>query len=658
MLNKNTRIHFLIIFFFIHASVFAAKSNLFQKISPRIANYKIQVKLDPEEKSLDGRQILEWTNTSDAAVSELQFHLYMNAFKNSHSTYMQEASPARRKRPVDTWGFIRIDTLLIADGTALTSQIQFIHPDDSNFPDETVIRVPLPAPVAPQDTIKLEFLFYVKLPKIIARTGYAGDFFMVAQWFPKIGVLENGRWNCHQFHLHSEFFADFGTYEVSITVPENFVVGATADSPKTVKNQDNTKTLNFSAFDIHDFAWTASPNFQVFNDTYQSKFDKQIVLNCYLLPGHTHLVGRHIQPVKGALQWAEEWIGEYPYSHLSFMSPPMAGFSAGGMEYPTFFTVGAAGFLPAGIRITELIAVHEFSHNYWYGMVATNEFEEPWLDEGFTSYSEVKAMEAIYGSEANIIDWLGIKLDVRALQKISYLTRPDGDPIVQSAWQFAPGAYGSTVYNKASLMLLTFENLIGEEKMRQIIQTYFEHWKFKHPKTGDFFQIVSEVTGQDWNWYFDQLLYGTGSVDYAVTSLQYAQLDTNEIIVTETTNDSGIFNSVTTDSSVLFHAKFESAILVERLGDIKMPVNILIKFNDGQEVWKNWDGQSKWQRFKFRGPNYVVSAEIDPKKQILLDVNFANNSRTSEFQTAGINRVWLKIVFWIQNALLLVSSLG
>ncbi|HLL96887.1 MAG TPA: hypothetical protein VK404_18075, partial [Spirosoma sp.] len=203
-------------------------------LSPRLANYQIDVTLDADTKKLTGRETLTWRNASTDVIQELQFHLYLNAFRNDKSTFMRESGGQLRGDQIDrtgdegTYGSIDITSMNVRGGPSLT--YQFFQPDDNNRDDRTVIRVPLSKPLGPGETIVLDIRFRAKLPKIFARTGFSRDYFLVGQWFPKIGVYESagtryakqGQWNCHQFHAHSEFYADYGVYDVNITTPKAY----------------------------------------------------------------------------------------------------------------------------------------------------------------------------------------------------------------------------------------------------------------------------------------------------------------------------------------------------------------------------------------------------------------------------------------------------
>ncbi|MBN2088285.1 M1 family metallopeptidase [candidate division KSB1 bacterium] len=663
------------IFFLLMLSIFAFKTLAADDViffdpplSPRIANYKIDVELDPVKKTLNASEILRWHNKSTASTNELQFHLYMNAFKNTASTFMREGRMLQQKKKVEEWGYIQIDTIRIVNGADLSNLTEFIQPDDENSHDETVLRVPLEKSIKPGEEIQLKIVFKVKLPKVSQRTGFSNNFFLVAQWFPKIGVFENGVWNCHQFHRNSEFFADFGVYDVAITLPKEFTVGATGKQVDLVDVDAKTKKVVFHAEDVHDFAWTAMPDFKVHLDQYKST-----KLQFYHLPWHAHQIDRHVESVKGALTFVEDWFGEYPYSTLSFLSPPVKGGGASGMEYPTFFTCGTAAFLPAGIRFTEMVTIHECTHNYWYGMVASNEFEEPWLDEGINSYTEIKIMDQLFGREASLIDFLGIKIGERAYQKMSYIALPSLDQIVRPAWKFAPGAYGMQSYARPALVLLTLENLLGEELMKKVLHTYFQEWKFKHPKTPDFINVVNKVTGENWDWFFNQTLFTPEIVDYTISAISYETIKIHQgygfslsidadSVQADSLKELDTLATKMTDSTDNKKSEekkqYRSRVMVQRKGGAIMPIDILVEFENGMKRVETWDGQAKWRRFEYVDSTYVVSAQVDPEQKLLIDVDINNNSYLLKPSKAGLNRFWSKIVFWVQNALLLVGTLG
>ncbi|MBO0799616.1 MAG: M1 family metallopeptidase, partial [Blastocatellia bacterium] len=403
-----------------------------------IASYKIDVKLKLDEKGrpkdLMGRERLIWLNDSPDIINDLQFHLYLNAFKNEKSTFLRESGGQLRGDRIERgeWGWIDVNELKIDGGDDLTAKIEFIHPDDDNADDQSVIRVPLAKPINPGEKITLDIKFTAKLPRVFARTGYWGQFALVGQWFPKIGVWESvgerrravAGWNCHQFHANSEFYADFGNYDVTITVPAIYrgKIGATGKMEAETVNSDGTVSYNFSQTNVHDFAWTIDPNYLVV--TRQFKADEQVneseinewarrlelnqdqirlkdvAVTLLIQPEHRGQIDRHFAAAFNAIKYFGLWYGKYPYATLTIVDPPYNGGGAAGMEYPTFITAGTSWW-PGRDQNPEEVVVHEFGHQFWQGMVASNEFEESWLDEGFNTYSTAKVLKQAYG--ANLI---------------------------------------------------------------------------------------------------------------------------------------------------------------------------------------------------------------------------------------------------------------
>jgi hypothetical protein len=619
-----------------------------EPLSPRIANYVISVSLDAEDKILEGKQTLVWTNPSDDRIVELQFHLYLNAFKNSQSTFMKSSGGQLRgfEMSGEGWGWIDVTHMRVRNGEDLTSKIEFIQPDDGNEDDRTVFRVLLEKPILPRESVTLDLEFKAKLPTIFARTGYHKDFFMVAQWFPKIGVYEpagmryatKGRWNCHQFHANTEFYADYGTYDVSITLPKKFVVGGTGVQQSETLNEDGSKTLLYRAEDVHDFAWTAFPDFTVVEDEW-----KHVTIKLLLSPGHTQYAARYLHSAKVALDYFDRWVGKYPYPNLTIVDPPVGALGAGGMEYPTLITGGSFWGLPEGLRVVEGVTIHEFGHQYWYGLVANNEFEEAWLDEGINQYYETRIMDETYGEKTSVINLAGFRVGDFENARASYrgMKNPKIAPTFLNAWEYKAGGYGSLTYSKSATFLTTLERMIGRSVMDETMQTFFQRWQFRHPSSRDFITVVNEVVrkhhgerfGQDMDWFFDQALYGTDVCDYELTSISNSRVRA----LKDTTSEARM-------------AEYESRVLVSRRGEVKMPVDVLVGFEDGTEKREHWDGQSRWKDFRYRGTSKIVWAKVDPDFTLALDVNYLNNSKTTKPQRTAVWKYTIKFLFWVQNA--------
>lgn len=622
------------------AKASAAGEAIEKRLSTRVVAYAIDAKLDPEKHKITATESLTYHNLTGQPQQTFPFHLYLNAFQ-PQSTFMSET---RRNNPEYEWkpehfGAIRITQLEVAGMGDLTNQIEFIHPDDDNALDHTVIQVKLPNPIAPGADVQFKISFEDQMPKVVARTGYVRDFFMVGQWFPKVGAWWKGAWNCHQFHENSEFFADFGTFNVKITLPQNEVVGAGGDLVSSTNNSDGTKTLAFHSEDVHDFSWTASPSFHLIEDSWTGSAGK---VNIHLLmsPGNMRSAPRYLQALKGTLTLFDKWIGPYPYDRITVVDPPHGAFNAGGMEYPTLITADTTWNMPKGALLPELVVEHEFGHQYWYGMVATNEFEEAWLDEGINSYVEAKIMDALYGKDTSMLNFPFLQLGEDWGQHDSYVSLPDTDPITRFAWKYYNGqAYGGITYGKTATVLLTLEKIIGEGTLRQALHTYFLRYRFTHPTGEDFLKTIEEVSGRDLRWYFDQAVYGTNILDYEILNAH---------------SDPVKWYESPAEAAKSGDTGYRTFVTVHRKGDFVFPVDLAVRFHNGETIRERWDGRDRWVRYVYDRKSKLDSAEIDSEHTVWLDRNFYNNSYVVEPDTRAsrkLSHIWIFLSEWLSQLL-------
>ena len=618
-------------------------------LAVRVVAYQIEARLQPNEKTLDATEVLTYRNLTGQPLQTFPFHLYLNAFQ-PQSTFMTEVrlSGTRGTAPESSWdpkhyGAIEVKSFEVVGMGDLTRRLEFTQPDDGNKNDHTVFQVQLPRPVMPGADVVFKVAFHDQLPEVLFRTGYKRDFFMVAQWFPKVGVWWHGAWNCHQFHATTEFFADFGTFEVKTTVPENYILGATGEQVASVSNPDGTKTVTWHAEDIHDFAWTASPKFRLVEDSWTGSVGK-VKIHLLMSPGHLNQTGRYLHSLKGALEYFDRNYGPYAYDRITVVDPPHGAGDAGGMEYPTLITGGSTWWEPSGLRVTEATIVHEFGHQYWYGTVATNEFEEAWLDEGINSYSELKVMDALYGGGRSLIDFWGLTADDSGLQRLSYLTFSDTDPIARFAYQYMNmGAYGAVTYGKTATTLLTLEGIVGEDTLRRALRTYFMRYRFAHPTGADFLRTIEEVSGRDLSWYYNQAVYGTCLLDYEVLRIRSDRID-------------WYLKNPPPDKKG--QTLYRDTVLVHRKGDFIMPVEVQMKFDNGEIVHEKWDGRDRWIRWSYDKRARIVSAEIDPDHKVGLDQDFFNNSRTAAANRAATRKIATYWLFVTQLAAQLLAWFG
>ena len=425
-------------------------------------DYRIEARLDdPAEMRLTGRETVSWTNRSGEAVSDAWFHLYHNAYSNNRSTHLVEAKGKLRGVEMkEGWGWQRVTSVAVARrGTQSTSgrhedvtaTLRYRRPDDGNEDDRTVFSVDLPFAVGSGETLEIVVEWEAQIPRVRRRTGYKDDFLLMAHWFPKLGVYEVGRgWNCHQFHMNSEFFANYGTYEVTLDLPseyagkvfgsgkktnddersDRYVVTFTAPSPADQARTDATGRSPL----VHGFAWTADTRFEKTTQGFDPRdwrerypdqvahaeailgedFDlsmRNVDVTALIHPERSGQTQRHIDATMAALFFYGLWWGEYPYELVTVVDPPWGGRAAGGMEYPTLFTCGTRLFTEKEMYTPESVTVHEAGHQFWYGLVGNNEFEAAWLDEGFNSYTDSEVLKIVYGDRHGTTSYASVPVN-------------------------------------------------------------------------------------------------------------------------------------------------------------------------------------------------------------------------------------------------------
>lgn len=580
-----------------------------------VASYQIRVTLDPAAKTLRGHEALTYLNVSKDALPVLPFHLYLNAFRDSTSTFMREGGGMLRSDRFDPNhpGWIEVDAAR-QDGRDLNKSF-----DD----DRTVMTLTLPSPLQPGAQAVIEFDFRAQLPRVFARTGFwDNDFFMVGQWFPKIAVYDDLGWHSWPFHANAEFFADFGAYDVDVTVPKSFVVGATGTLQRT-QNEGDWKTESYHAEDVIDFAWTASPHYKT-----ATRRSGKVDITLLYQPENQQYVERYLRATEQALEAYGQWYYPYPYPRITVVDPPSAASGASGMEYPMLVTggVGAIGIpeIPgATVREAEVVVLHEVGHEWFYATVATNEAEEPWLDEGFTDFSTVEAATRYYGSRTSMIDAGVAGLGYGDMRRLEYLVMPRVSTYGK-AWDFGSIEYGVAAYSKPDVVLSTLKNILGAGTFDRVIKTYAERYRFKHPRTEDFIAVAQELSGQNLKWFFDQAVYGRGVLDYAVESANTRRADSRT---------------------------FHSEVVLARKGEVKFPVDVLVAFGDGTTRRQVWDGQAVSQTLTFDTPAPLAYAALDPDKKFTMEVNTVDNSLTVQPQVAPLMRFATRWLFWMQAIL-------
>ncbi len=639
--------------------------------SPRNASYTIAARLDAAARTLDGHQVLRWRNVQARSTDRLFFHLYWNAWRNDQSTWMREDRYRGRSDLKDDigdgdWGFQQIESIRLLEDSGgpldLTGRSAFVAPDDGNDADRTLLRVDLPRQVAPGETIEVEIDWRARVPRTVARTGFRGEFFLIAHWFPQVAVYEPEGWRPHQFHSATEFFSDYGVYDVRLTLPGRFVVGATGREVGTRELDDGMVRHRFVQEDVHTFAWTASPDFLVFEDRFESPGLPPVDLRLLLQPHHRRQRERHFAAAKAALERYGNWFGPYPFAHLTLVDPAY-GSGAGGMEYPTFFTCGTRLFNPLGSGRPEYVTIHETGHQFWYGVVGSNEVEHAWIDEGFDSFADARVYDEVYGRpyytkryfrppgfEAGdaffprLFEELPLSREIYGNRLERARSAAESDLPGRPTWRLHPETAAGISYSWTAAWLHTLERYLGWENLQPILAAFYQRYRFAHPRPDDFFALAAELAGQDLEWFFDQVVRQDHDFDYAIESVESRETAPRGLVDAP--------GGPVPAAAVEEPRTYRNEVVVRRLGSGTFPVDVRMVFEDGSEVRRRWDGLYRWKLFVEERAAPLDYAEVDPDRVLLLDASFVNNSLYRRSQDAWPAVKWAsRWMAWLQDLL-------
>jgi hypothetical protein len=417
--------------------------------------------------------------------------------------------------------------------------------------------------------------------------------------------------------------------------------------------------------DVHDFAWTTSPDYVVREQRFEHAGLPAVDMRLLIQPEHLEQAERHFAATAAALQYYGTWYGAYPYGHVTVVDPAYES-GAGGMEYPTLFTCGTRWLNPSGGGSPEGVTIHECGHQFWYGIVGNNEFEHAWLDEGFNTFSTARTMEAAFGENSYVRRYfrgfLPIKFDEVKLPRMTYGNRLQGyRPVAISDAQSTPTyhyfpATGSRItYDKTALWLGTLERYLGWEALQKIMSTFFERYKFKHPLPEDFFSVVNEVTGRDMTWFFDQAHRSSEVFDYMIQSVSsmpatpegFLEVE-GKILYAGKPKAAANGNANNGDDKL-----YRTQVVVRRNGGAIFPVEVMAVFANGDTVRENWDGKERWKLFVYEKPSRLKYAVVDPERKLVLDLNYTNNSRLLQPAANLPARKWAsKWMIWLQDLLM------
>jgi hypothetical protein len=561
----------------------------------------------------------------------------MNAFAGLNSSFIQRQNGVVFGQSLHNyqemeWGHISISSIVDAGGVDISASKRYIRDLDNNPRDSTIVAYTLDQPILPGESRDLELDFSVKMPKLIARSGYSlNDYYLFVHWFPQMCVYEEvgsgWQWNSHQFVPGTEFFADFGDYRVSLDLPKGIVVGATGCKTHHLETQDR-QVVTYTASSVIDFAWVTYSHFDIYTEQW-----RDVELELLLPPEHAAQAARMLTAARQALTYLDEHVGPYAYPRLTIVGPPLHAIRSGLMEYPMLITCGTSYGLPEGVRSIESLVVHELTHQYFMAVLANNEKEEAWMDEGFVTYYEDRIIDHYYGDNNGLIDLLGYQVGNAQKSRQEYLGMSDltQGSIGRPGWEFYFGAFKELIYAKSATLLKTIDNIIGRDVMDDMMRGYYEEYMFTHPSGEDFINYVKTYIDQ-------QTLPYRG--DYISNILKQ-----------------GIYDASFYDAKVSAVASNldEHSATISNSGGLDLPVTVAWSFVDGHTHTQVVDLRGE-QTLTYTYGQDLVKIVVDPQLTNYLDADYTNNTWSSDPTPSPTATMSSRASYWVQSLLHLLTT--
>jgi len=580
----------------------AASAELRPEDVEATSSYRIEANLDAPGHRVLATGTIVWHNPSSRPVTALWLHAYLNAFASDRTLFFRSGqAPSRSHQTLGQPGGLTLTRLVARELGHLDLLPRLASHSPGDPDDATDLSVALPEAIAPGETLTLEVSFLAQLPALVERSGWAESFFAVAQWFPKLARLDaQGHWHHFAFHPFAEFDADFGTYDVTIDVPSDFALAAPGE--RTVLSAaPGRRRERYLAVGVHDFAWFAGPQLL----ERQAEVDN-VSLRLFAPPGHEQNVEDTLRALRFGLPHYRALYGPYPYPTLTVVHPPDCAFAAGGMEYPELMTTGGPWYSGLfGVRAIESVVLHELAHQWFQGMIASNEVLHPLLDEGLASYAEAEALAARYGS-GSALDWGFLTLSEASLRRrwaADYARSGSLDRPASSFSDFR--SLSGVIYGRMPTLLETFGRVWGKHRLEKALSDYARSTRFTHPGPESLVAAIERHLGTEAAVALRTAMHEDGWVDYAVTRLWSRSLHNPQVE----------------------RARYLNRVEVRRQGTLRFPVDVDLVYEDGTRTRVRYDGQERSRILETRGWSKIVFARVDPDHAITLDDDLGNNQR-------------------------------
>jgi hypothetical protein len=523
--------------------IFAQKQYFQQEV-----NSRIEVTLNDVDHTLSAFIDIEYINNSPDELSFIYMHLWPNAYKNNETALAKQLIEQGNLRLYNSEekdrGFI--DSLNFkVDGKAAKWNLIPQHID--------IAVIYLERPLKPGGKINISTPFFVKIPKgVFSRLGHLGQAYQITQWYPKPAVYDRKGWHQMPYLTQGEFYSEYGSFDVSITLPANYVVGATGDLvngekelewlmkkvektkaieefPRTNEHPPSakeTKTLRYKQSNVHDFAWFTDKRWHVLKGEVELPQSKRKVdLWAMFTNNEADLWMKSIEYLHDATYYYSLWNGDYPYNQVTAVDGALT--AGAGMEYPNVTVIGQSGTA----FDLETVIVHEVGHNWFYGIIGSHERLHPWMDEGINSFNELRYIRNKYpeagiqgiSENSSLAKTFDLYYPHHRQYQLFYLlsARKNTDqPIELPAHFYTSFNYGAIVYSKTAAVFDYLRAYLGEQLFDSVMHSYYDRWKFKHPYPEDLEQVFKEITNLDLSWFFNDIIKTTGKIDYKIQSLK------------------------------------------------------------------------------------------------------------------------------------------
>jgi hypothetical protein len=589
-------------------------------------NYKIDVQLDDVHHLLDGHVEMEYINNSPDALNYIFIHLWANAYDNAKTALgkqLYQTGNTILKYDNDSLKGCIAQLDFKINGQATTWQY------DPKYKDIAVIY--LATPLLSGGSLKITSPFQVKIPSgDISRLGHIGQSYQITQWYPKPAVYDKNGWHAMPYLNQGEFYSEYGSYDVKITLPNNYIVGSTGDlqnedeknflrtkSAETqsylgdidTKERDKNefppssstfKTLHYKQSKVHDFAWFADKRFLVLQDEVKMPHSGRMVTTYAMFtPKNANLWRNASEYIKDGTYYYSLWNGDYPYNQVTAVDGTIS--AGGGMEYPNVTVIGNS----SNAEQLEIVIVHEVGHNWFYGILGSNERDHGWMDEGLNTLNEIRYIQTKYPGNTRLSDQvLNGKfhfdhLDYHDQADFSFqaITKFGEDqPIETKSEDFMGLNYGIVMYQKTGLVFHYLKSYLGDELFDKCMSAYFEKWKFRHPQPEDLKQVLEETSGKNLDWLFHDLIQTTNHLDYKLCKVKSVGGQTE--------------------------------VVVKNSGQVNGPIPVTLT-NDQKDTTTVWFEPGTGKR-TILVPGVFTRASIDPTNHVP-EINRQNNTiRTSK----------------------------